>query len=357
MILRTFYLLCLVPLVASAQYVEKQSITLSAGLGYIHGFLYQSGKLWACTETTPSHVVRFNNPANNLSDYTVLDFANDGLHNDSRQIIYVPSKGKFYVIFHGFASSVVVSEVDPVTLASTDVISTASTDQQGETLCASSTNLFILVHVITGSTGYGGVIKYLLSNWSETGRVTLGNSGLIGTQPHSMQFDNTNIYVTGASSPGWVAKVDPVSLAFTTQSFVAGDNIPTDDFGMTTSNLWVGLEAMTGILVRVNKSDLSLSRLSTGILDSYSFGVFNDGTYIWNLIPFSPNGIVQRINPINTNIVNVDTEAVPNEIDTDGTNYFLTTFSNPSKVFELSAQTTNLVVKVKNLHVKKAQTQ
>ena len=95
--------------------VNDWLITMPAGVNNPHGLIFSSGHWWVSFETSPGVVARID-PAS-PSTYSLITFAG---HTWGMDLIENPLNGKVLVVWQGGA---VVSEIDPTTLAWTDVIS------------------------------------------------------------------------------------------------------------------------------------------------------------------------------------------------------------------------------------------
>ena len=80
---------------------NEETLTLASGEDFVHALSLPDGRLFAVTVTTPSKVLRFNDPQNDLTDYDVLTFPNSGgdssFHNSASCLIYSPVTEKLYV--------------------------------------------------------------------------------------------------------------------------------------------------------------------------------------------------------------------------------------------------------------------
>jgi hypothetical protein len=306
---------------------NKQTVTLAAGNNQIHSFIFAKGYIFGGTRTSPAKFIRFND-LDDLTDYTVTTFANDGKHDNAESAIYDPTQDKIYILFDN-SGNVNVTEFDPDDLSNSDVIDSNTEDAGASgSITSDGTYLYIL-----GRTTDADIYKYDFATYSldSSAEITGFDNG------HSLQYDGTNLYATGSSSPAWVAKIAPSDLSFSTQAFAAGDNTATDDFAIAGDFLYVGLEATNGIINRVSKSDLSLERLATG-WTSACYGVYFDGRYVWGAYSTSPGTIV-RLDPTTLEVTSyiLDTgENTPNSIISDGQRIFITCWLSPAQVIRKS---------------------
>lgn len=315
--------------VSAIDTLPESTVTLATGENRVHDLRLINGKLFAVTDTSPARLFRFNNPATNLSDYTAVVFAIDGLHNQAMSFTYVAAETNIYVAFRS-ASQLSISRINPVTLAVTDVVNDAL-DNYADSITNDGTSLFVAATDAAGVTAR--LVKFALAGF---GRTACDFTGLSGS--HAAGYDGTNVFVTGRATPGWIAKVNPASLAFTTASFAMGDSSATDDFAFQGNYVWVGLEAANGFVLRILKSDLSITRVPTGVSSSVSYGVMYDGTNVWNAIPTSP-GQIEAIDPSSFATVVytlASGENMVNEIVNGGSFLYASCFLSPSKIMRLT---------------------
>lgn len=315
-------------LVVACQGAVLQDVTLFPEDNLIHGLVYATGKLWATTMTSPARLLRFDS-LSDLNQYTTLVFPSDGNHDSSSDVIYSVSNNKVYACF-GSSTSLLVSEVDPVSLKVTDRVDD-SDSFRCLSLATDNTNLFL-----AGQDYYSGeltVSKFRMSDWSRSARVTVTNT----FQSQVLRWDGTNLYCATHQQGCFVVRLNPSDLSYTTNSLPAVDCPITDDLGFEGSHVWLGSEGYGGHLVRVNKQDLSYTLVDTGFPGYASFGVYFDGTYIWNTVAASP-GTLQNITPGTLAFRNITLNSgdnLPNEIASDGKNLFVTCFISPTHILRV----------------------
>lgn len=308
---------------------SKQTVTLPSGQDYDHALVYALGKVWMALNNSPAKMVRFNNPMD-LTDRTVLNFPNDGYHNLTRDLIYVPTKGKFYMTFLS-GTYILISEIDPVTLAYTDVVRT-NTANLSHSICATDTHLFL---TCTSTTNTAVLLKFSMSNWAQTGRIDFAPR----TALQSPRYDGTNVYLmAGDNSPGWVAKVDPTTLTYSVADLLTQENAVGDNQSFFGDYFWVPLfnsDSDTNIL-KVAKSNLSITRINTG-LPYPDYTVFTDSQYVWRALGSAP-GTIQRIDPNTLSMYSMTLETgedIPSDIVSDGTHLFIGLDTSPAKLIRL----------------------
>lgn len=309
---------------------NREVVTLATGESYIHGFIWAKGKIYATTRTSPAKLLRFNNPED-LTDYDVYTWANDGYHGGAECIIYSETKDKLYIVFN-HNSRVTVSEVDPDgTLASTDVVSNTTAGAGfSPALATDETYLYVLSNL----TSSAKILQYNMSTWA------LSNSASTTYQKgHALVYDGTYLYATGMpTGQGWVSRFDTSTLAETAQLMDADDDYPTDDLIEIGDYLWAGLEDGEGHILKIKKSDLT-SQEQVSIASGFgTYSMCYDGEYLWTATTGSP-GTVYRIDPNTHEIYSFALETgenIPNEIITDGQRLFITCWLAPAKVIRVT---------------------
>jgi hypothetical protein len=281
---------------------------LGDGEGYIHstgtvnGILYL-GLVIDVAFYGPGKFIRMD-PAN-PSAYLVHPYTSDGLHGGIVDWVYIPSKGKIYALFcNPSSTNVVVAEIDPDTLHSTDVISITSYQAYAGSLCTDGSYLYVACCSGSPST----LLKFSLSDWSLADHLPLQFGASPNTKnlllAHNCRFDGTSVYISSHNTD-LVANLAFVRVDPSTFTVVDGASLPpdstnaqfTDDSAFTDDSVWYGSEA-TGNIVQVAKSNLaSQNVISTGI-GAACYGTYYDGSFIWACFYTSPNpGKIVRINP------------------------------------------------------------
>jgi hypothetical protein len=300
-------------------YQDENSQIVTLSVNTISGLVYARGYLFACSYGS-GKIIRFNN-LNDLTDYTVVSPAVGSFAD----IIYVPSVGKLYAL--SLTTGIRVTEIDPITLDNSTVISNGQYTQ-GESLTSDGNYLYVLTYSCV-------VLKYSLSDFSRTGTVPIRDVD----NGHALRYDGTSLYATGTTYPGWIAKVDTALSVISQMNFTSGDNNPTDDLCSVGDYIFVGLESSNGVILRIKKSDLSITRLATTMASS-CYGTFFDGRYVWGLYATTANKLV-RIDPTNLecviyNFLYNSSFVSPNEMFTDGQRFYVTGFTSPAKIARFS---------------------
>lgn len=314
---------------------NKQTANLINSAALPHGSTLANEKIFITTRQSPARLVRIND-LDDVSDQTSITFASDGKHNNADSIVYVPSVNKLYVLF-GVAGRATISEVDPDTLAVTDVVDT--TDYSSGTSGAietDGTHIFVVT-----STSPTLVVKYKIGNWSSPTSNTL--TGLNGG--HSLIYDGVRLSVTGATSifPSWIATIDPADLSYNSLNLDSESNGITDDHAETPDFYFVGTEFSEygNIVYRVRKDLAGYDKIRIATPGSI-YAVYYDGNWVW--VAVAPGGEqlgrLVRLDPMSLemSVGTLDSgQVLPNEIISDGKGrYYITTFTNPGTIIKLA---------------------
>lgn len=272
----------------------KQKVFLPTGYNFLRSILYARTNVWCGFVSSPARLVRFNNP-DDITDFTTLVFSAG--HTNLYDLAYRADNDRIYCCFYQ-GNGFLITELDPTNLTYTDVVLDTTNGAWGEQIAFTATNVFV-TGILTS--GYGGTIKYKLSDWSL--------QGVCAVAPALMtvgcRFDGTNIWlIDDTDNPtGSFVRVNPNTLANTLtyldrpgMLYMTGHSV----FPGTTY-MWNGLEQY-GTLVRINKLDLSVTYVSTGIPTSATWDLFYDSTaspYMWHIIDGFPGtpSVIQRVDP------------------------------------------------------------
>lgn len=255
-----------------------------------HALVYAAGYLWIGNQSNTGSLIRVD--PSSPTTWNNVTFPNDGQHGWVSDVLYIASKNKIYALM-GTPNNPVgytrVAEVDPATLAYSDVISTSTYNVEQGSFTCDGTYLYI------ASRMSNAVYKYRISDW------VLVDTLLTGMNlAHCCRYDSLsgNIYVTSSDpANGTLSILSIAASTFTINQsrVINSDRILTDDLAITDNYIWVGSEA-TGKIIRILKTNFNTRTvISTGIT-ARNFGVFYDGTEIFTGWEGDP-GIFARINP------------------------------------------------------------
>jgi hypothetical protein len=279
--------------------VTSQAQTLAplwtqALTGVVDGTVLGGGFLWMSQNGNPATIVKMD--LTNPAGYSSASFANDGNHKTTQRMVY--TGGFVYALFASADFALRVTQIDPSTLAMSDVITDTNypySSGVGMSLSTDGTNLYIGGTAIIDGNSRGIVIKYQISGFSRLGELITDLGTDQGYNVHCVPYDGTKLYAAGFntahSSGGWVARVTTalvmeayalIPSGFHTQFSADGSYM----YGMGTGS--------PSVAARIDKSTLEY-RPIVAVGSTGQDGLFNDGTYLWGA-PASLNRIV-RIDP------------------------------------------------------------
>ena len=325
----------------STQIPNEWRITLPTGANLPHATLFAAGYLWVGTITNPGTLTRIDPEDSNTS--VTITFPPDGQHSWIIDALYIPSKGKVYCLFvNGLSGDrTVVAEVDPTTMATTDVINDSASGHgcADGSFCTDGSFLYISTAVVPEAPA--SLLVYDISSWSFVTSIALSHGGKDLWFGHNCRYDGTNIFVssgnTDLSSHLAFIKVSTSLTILDGASLTAGaDTVITDDSAFTTNYVWYGSET-TGNVIRVLKSNLSSQTVIHTLVGASCWGVYYDGTFIWSVYETSP-GTAVRIDPVTLYLTTFTFQSTPilqdysNEVLGDGTSLFFAGYTNPGWV-------------------------
>lgn len=300
---------------------QRGSMASYTGYNQAHTSLWLNGKIYLGTSQTPFRILRLNDPLNNLSDVTGVTAPGDGHHIGAWDMVYVPSKGKIYVMTQD-TDATLVCEVDPDTLAITDVIhDTGVPTSAGQYPAITSDGTYLY----TTSDFAGCVVtRYYLSDFTREAFYEEISSLSGYSFPHAIRYDPESgyVFVTGAPNspaPAWIVRWDPDDMhnpIYTT--FQAGHYLATDTMDFFGDDVFVALETQGGMLIRVRKSDLATRYYPSD--QNPAFEVIENSGMIWTVHGTTPSRIIARF-PNGTQRTTFDVEAgssMADEIVFDG---------------------------------------
>lgn len=308
---------------------RSQTVTLNTGQAFIHGFVMaNNGRLFGTTRTNPAWCIRFNN-LDDLTDRTSFQWPADGAHDSADSCVFVSEVNRLYVVFNASGGVIKVAEVNPDTMATTDVISISAAGNL-PVIASDGTNLYIGTPEVPSR-----IFKYRISDFSLQGTATI----TARNQLHAMVFDGDRLYATGLF-PAWAARIDHTTMTVEASTgLIAGVDLLTDDLCSVGDYLWCGVEAQsTQGLFKIDKATLAVEHIRTPGSSNVIFCVFFDGQWIW-VAHSSVPATLTRVDPGSGQAF---THTFPtgenevNEIVSDGYRLFVTFWNtNPGKVKRL----------------------
>lgn len=306
-------------------------------------YYHTNNFLYVGTQVSPAKFIKLN-----ASDLTVVDgisFSGDGFHGLARDIFYAQSKNRLVVMFQN-SSYLSVSEVNPDTMAVTDVVTEDTDVNDHVSFTTDQTNVWVYGFDSVAGVNGSMLTQFRLSDWTKLNYLVLTN--LASSQNGPIRYDTntgrlfwingTNGMMRGYSAPAsnmsnYISTISTrVPFAqLGTELVFAGDYA----YGFTDQG------TISGSVYRMHKSTLEIEQIKIGSSNSITGG-FYDGRHLW-LVGFTNTNfksIIARLDPINLKIDRVllpDTNIVF-KITGDGTNRIFTAGrSSPGQVMRLQA--------------------
>lgn len=335
----------------------SQIVTLASGENLIHGLIfvsciaeggYHTNYLFASTRTSPGKLIRFN--PDDLTSYSVLTFANDGNHDLADDLVYVPSKNKVYVILtrSSDAARIVIEEVNPNTMAATEVVNMNLGSGIGSSITSDGGFLYV-TGFGTNSPNLSPVYKFSLASFALTASAYLfDSSSSLYSSAHTIRFDGTNLFVTGNFDPGFIARVSTNDLSAVKYSFTNTFPYVTDDMAIVGDYIYLGSEdSGYEFIFRVKKDFTATTALTAQIYtgsNNISYGTFFDGRYVWECPPGGNPGKIKRIDPNTLEVCTFITGlGAPNEVVSDGQRLFVSSFTSPAKIGRFPMESMHMI--------------
>jgi len=341
-------LLALVASLAFGQTITPRWFqTLSTGQNFIEGGTYALGSYWVVTFTDPGQLLQIN-PTTGATTNSVT-FPNDGNHKHPSTVIYVPSKGKLYVLFGGFLTqtNVTIGEVDPTTLTSTDVVSDtvppANVASIG-TMVSDGTYLYVVKNQ-NSPLNSSALIRYRLSDYARVSNITYGNR----SNPHAMVYDAAHgkLYSSTSTIPTEISRIDTATFTAEDSQDLTVAFVSPQEMAFDGTYIYIQSESTspntTGAnVIRIDRTNLTSQTLidftpTLGAGWSSDGGCIFDGTYVWATFvnTSTQRSALGRITPgtLATSVFYFGTSELSlNEITTDGTNLYYASLTNPAWV-------------------------
>ena len=289
--------------------MSKQVVTVGTTEGIHDGVLKIASAIVGTTNLSPCKLLKFPD-MNDISNYSVLTFPGDGMHNGSSQpnITYDASGGFVYVAF-GYMDG---SDDGRIKIDKIDITATPPTRTE---LCdfVCGTNGFVpLIAALTNDgTHIYGITKVTLENcWVFKVKISDGTrpvapvqvTGTGHVRGHTIGYDSvtSKLYFSGTRlTPklSWVGScaLDLTGLATNDISTTKGLS---DDLTFIGTSFFLNHEnedSPSGSILKVAKSDLSFTTHSCG-LNVAMDGHYYDGVGLWVVADTNPSTLV-KFNP------------------------------------------------------------
>lgn len=258
---------------------------------------------------TPSTVIRYKE-----DDLTSTVSATAGADGDSKSMTFDKVNGMIYDAMNDGS----VYQLNPLTMSFTRVITNSFSGPN-----VGITNDGTSLYIVQSSDSPAVVYKYLISTFAQTSTLTLtGNN-----TAQSVLYDGTNLYVTSATSPAWIARIPAAFNTFTVATLTSC-GIAANETAIAPDYLFIGCET-SSFMDRVRKSDLSQTLFT---LPFGSYGTWWDGQTVWGAQINTTNTIF-RFNPITQELETIllpsgFTAPYTNKFYGDGNRLFITNWNS-----------------------------
>lgn len=311
--------------------LDTETLTLS--VGQIHSFKKVGNALFGGSRTTPPTITKIHDANNMVSGGTTVITLTGKQYCES--VTYSQTTKKLYFLLVNE-----ILELDPDTMAYT-VFPISMTDGTGGSGAITTDGTYFYV---AGHTLHTHVAKFSFDGnaFTNVAQTSILFSTLELGWGHSAEYDKDSgyLYVGGAQSPAWMAKIDPSTLSYSVIRLPGGYEAISDDIAVAPDYVYGVLEGPTQYrIIKVKKSDWSYTLLDPGIIAS-GFGCiynpYNKNIYIaYNTTPGSYLKISQETGemrqftaPSGNNLLN--------ELQFSEYSMWYTTWTTPAKVIRVS---------------------
>lgn len=251
------------------------------------------GYLYGCYHSSALFGSMVKVKADNFTDITTVDFANDGQHANPVDMVYVPSTDRFYVLFrNGDANRCVISAVTPSTLARTDFFNFTDIQVGAGSITADATNLYVVTFPTTPS--YLVIIPIAAPGTFAEPTPLTGFS-----QAHCIRQFGGKLFAQGMTPPttGWVMRLTTAGVVEETAIFTGEEGeFPVDEIGESAGHIWVGNRDLSGEIRKYSKTSFINPEVIPTTQLSKCTCVKTVGGFVWAAFE---NGRGVRINPDN----------------------------------------------------------
>lgn len=345
--------------------VDYEKKVLTSGVDRANCVLLHSNMLFVgLQDGTSPKFLKFPTPSD-LSTYQETNLFADGFHVNATRLFYSQSRAKLILCFYS-SSSLTVTEIDPVTLSTNDVIinNTDVNDMMGFT--SDDTNLWVCGYSQTLGVNGFEITQFKMSDWSQVGQLNIISGNAVNTNlsqqfnPIKYDIDTGRIYsLAGSNGSMWGFSAPASNMSnYTARTTVS---LPISSIGDQLEfigNYVYGLtggqnqENTTGVnhIWRMNKSTLEIDRMELGNLETNSLtGMYYDGRYLWltcstNTTTAKGRAGLARFNPITMEIDHALLAPTNHayKLTGDGTNrLFVVAKSLPGEVYRYQAPIIN----------------
>lgn len=210
--------------------------------GYLYGCYAVSG--------TVGGIVKIKR--GDYTDVTTVSFASDGQHIGPFDMAYSATRDKYYVLFRNDdADRLVISEVNPDTLARTDFVNVTDIKPGLGSITQDETNLYVCTFFDDPSE----IVKIPFATAVPAAGVAISTF----SQAHCLRYFTGKLFAVGRIPTRWIARIAPSNLAVE-ESLQTGDaesEFGVDDIGESTDHIYVGTRNATGVISKYSKTSFA----------------------------------------------------------------------------------------------------
>lgn len=307
--------------------LDTETLTLSTS--YIHSFKKVGNRLFGGSRTSPPTITRVND-CNNLNSGGVQTITLTG-KTYCESVTYSETRKKLYFLLVNE-----ILELDPETMAYT-IFPISMSDGTGGSgaITTDGTYFYVVSYVL-----HSKVAKFSFdgSSFTKIGEASILYSTLQLGWGHSAEYDADSgyLYIAGADSPGWIAKVNTSTLSYSLIRLAGGYEKISDDIAVAPDYVYAVLEGPTQYrILKVKKSDWTYSYIDPQI-SATGFGCiynhYDDCIYVvYDTTPGSYIKINQKTGEMGYHVCPSGINSL-NELQFDEYRMFYTTWTSPAKI-------------------------
>jgi len=307
--------------------------TLTLGVGLIHSFIRVGNSLFGGSRTSPPTITKIIDANNMVTGGTEVITLTGKTYCES--VTYNETTKKLYFLLVNE-----ILELDPDTMDYTifPITMTGGTGGSGA-ITNDGTYFYVTSYVL-----HSKVAKF---SFNGTAFTNIGEASMVYVSlevgyGHSAQYDKDSgyLFVCGAESPGWVAKVNVSDMSFTLIRLAGGNVTISDDIAVAPDYVYGVLEGPPQYkILKVKKSDMSYTYIDPGIAVSGYGCIYNPyDRCVYTVYNTNPGSYIK----INDSTGEMRLFTAPtgiggmNELQFSEYNMWHTTWTTPAKVIRLA---------------------
>lgn len=256
------------------------SVTI-AGVDNVRDLILVGNYLYGCTQTSPAMIVRINKA--NLDDYTAATFANDGIHINAIDMVYVPSQAKIYVTFLNAGRLLVTSVSISSITTHADVINEVNAEAGTPTLATDDAFLYVFLSTAANA------ITIWQYDFTFSGKSVVDLSAYRGSD--GMVHSGGFLYFVGWPAADEahprIYKVSTTTLAVASSAVLApvpsGTIRRGHHMAALAGKIYFLSEEDSQRLWRFDQSDLEVTAI-TKVTAGDHVGLMSDGAAVWDML-------------------------------------------------------------------------